>query len=256
LGKFFAYLKAEPLCVDIDCGGELQALPKRPTRFRLITGQVDVTDVATRVLFPTPQLDRWSPFVRFAETIATFRKRTGDHRHRHEEVMLYVLEGAAVHSQPGGAVDTLSVGSVLLLTAPAEAAHAAIPGKGRTSRWISIVMELPEQMKDGTPTYRFTRPSPLPIGADGAMVTNLVGPRAQMPAGSGLECSDILFVEDGTSFVEVGHSRRGIVYAVSGEGRIEDAKIEVGEAALVERMGGIALHGTAGFRAILATAPT
>jgi redox-sensitive bicupin YhaK (pirin superfamily) len=233
----------------------LQAPSKRPSRFRLIVGQVDVSDVTTRVLFPTSQLEDWSPFTRFGETIATPRKRLGDHGHHHQEVMLYILEGAAIHSQPGGQVDQLAAGSVLWLTAPGDAKHAANPGKGRTSRWISIVLELPSQVQDAAPVYRFTHPARPPVGADGTVVTALVGSRARVPSESGLECSDIVFAAEGTSFVEVGHGRRGIVYVVSGEGRIDDAELEVGEAALVEEIGGVALHGLVGFRVIFATAP-
>jgi redox-sensitive bicupin YhaK (pirin superfamily) len=211
--------------------------------------------VATRVLFPSAQLDKWSPFARFAETIATSRQRVGEHRHHHEEVMVYVLEGAAIHSQPGGRTDQMPAGSELLLTAPGDATHAATPGKGRISRWVSIVLDLPDRTRDGSTTYRFAHPSPPAVGADGTVATALVGVRAPLSSAAGLECSDIRFAEEGTSFVEVGHSRRGIVYAIGGEGRIEDAKIEVGEAALAERIGGVALHGMAGFRVIFATAP-
>lgn len=194
--------------------------------------------------------------MRFGETIATPRKRSGDHGHHHQEVMLYILEGAAIHSQPGGQVEQLAAGSVLWLTASGDAKHAANPGKGRTSRWISVVMELPAQVPEGVPIYRFTHPARPPVGADGTVMIALVGARAQLPSAAGLECSDIIFAADGTSFVEVGHGRRGIIYVVSGEGSIDDAKIEVGEAALVEKIGGVALHGLAGFRVIFATAPT
>jgi redox-sensitive bicupin YhaK (pirin superfamily) len=170
--------------------------------------------------------------------------------------MLYILEGAAIHSQPGGQTDQLAAGSVLWLTARGDARHAANPGKGRTSRWVSIVLDLPERVSEGPPAYRFTHPARPPVGADGTVSIALVGSRAQLPSESGLESSDIMFVEDGTSFVEVGHARRGIIYVVSGEGRVDDAKVDVGEAALVERLGGVALHGLAGFRVIFATAPT
>ncbi|MFZ3355690.1 MAG: hypothetical protein WA549_02895, partial [Thermoplasmata archaeon] len=217
---------------------------------------VDVTDVTTRILFPTAQLNNWNPFVRFGETIVTSRKQSGDHGHHHQEVMLYILEGSAIHSHPGGPVEQLAAGSVLWLTAPGDAKHAANPGKGRTSRWVSIVLELSERLPEGPAVYRSTHPARPPVGADGTIVTALVGSRAQVVSESGLECSDILFAEDGTSFVEVGHERRGIIYVVSGEGRVDDAKIDVGEAVLVEKIGGVALHGMIGFRVIFATAPT
>lgn len=169
--------------------------------------------------------------------------------------MLYVLEGSAVHSQPGGTKEELSAGSVLLLTSPGDSTHGATPGKGRISRWISIVLQLPNRVNDGAPSTLITHPMAADLSADGTEATHLTGVPGHPALASGLEASDIRFVNEGTSFLEAGHARRGVIYVLNGTGLIENEKIEVGEAALVERVGGVALHGSAGFQVIVATAP-
>jgi len=84
---------------------------------RITQGQIDASDVTTRLLFPTSQQSPWSPFERFAETIATARKKEGLHSHNAEEVVVYVLEGYVDHESDGGQPATLTQGSVLVLTA-------------------------------------------------------------------------------------------------------------------------------------------
>src|SRR5439155_15570348 len=47
----------------------------RGNEMKIAQGQIDASDVTTRLLFPTSQQGLWSPFERFAETIATARKK-------------------------------------------------------------------------------------------------------------------------------------------------------------------------------------
>src|SRR6266567_2186287 len=110
---------------------------------KIAQGQIDASDVTTRLLFPTSQQGPWLPFERFAETIATARKKEGLHSHQTEEVFVYVLEGYVDHESDGGQHATLTEGSVLVLTAHEPIRHELVMQKGRSARWLSIVLRIP-----------------------------------------------------------------------------------------------------------------
>ena len=226
----------------------------RPARVRLLVGEVDAKDVTTRTVIPSSALALWSPFVRVGETIATPRKRFGSHTHARQEVLIYMIEGAAQHTFDPGGSEELPTGSVLFLSAMPTAAHAVNPRPGRTARWFSVVTELPEGGK-APEGRRVGRPTPTPIQPDGTSLLPLVGPGAPSASSLGLEATAIEFVEAGTAFRRVGPNRRALFYGLGGRGMIDNTPVETGEAALVENSAAVSVSGEAGFRVVHVAVP-
>jgi redox-sensitive bicupin YhaK (pirin superfamily) len=223
-------------------------------RPKLVNGQIEASDVASRLLLPTSEQGPWLPYERFAETIATSRKIEGPHPHEAEELLVYVLEGFVDHAYDGKH-ETLSEGSIVVLTAHDEIRHELVMQKGRSARWLSIVLRIPWHTEK-LPTAVVTRTVGDPIaGSDGTLQRPVVGPRARAEAFTGLECADIEFAKEGTSFLRIGRSRKGIAYALAGTGAIGEDRLEPGQGVLVERASGLAVRGTPGFRLLLATVP-
>ena len=223
-------------------------------RPKWVNGQIEVSDVASRLLFPTSEQGPWLPYERFAETMATSRKIEGPHPHEAEELVVYVLEGFVDHAYDGKH-EALAEGSVLVLTAHDEIRHELVMKKGRSARWLSIVLRIPGHA-ERFPTAVVTRTVGDPIaGSDGTVQRPVVGTRARASAFTGLECTDIEFAKEGTSFLRIGRARKGIAYALRGTGSIGDDRLEPGQGVLVERASGLAVRGTPGFRLLLTTVP-
>ncbi len=224
-------------------------------RPRIVAGQVDASDVTARLLIPTSEQGPWLPIERFAETIGTSRKKEGRHPHVAEEVVAYALEGFVDHEYDGGKRETLTSGSVLVLTAHDEIRHELVMKQGRSARWLSIVLRIPWHT-ERIPTSVVARSAENPIeAADGSIQRAVVGVRARGDAFTGLELTDIEFAKQGTAFFRVGRDRRGVVYVLAGSGAIGDNEVGPGQGALVDRASGIAIRGSPGFRAVLATVP-
>jgi len=210
--------------------------------------------VTTRTVIPSAQLAVWSPFVRVGETIATPRRRFSAHTHERQEVLIYLIEGAAGHSAGGGPPEDLEDGSVLFLTAISSVPHVVNPRPGRATRWFSVVTELPAD-STGDGSRQIYRPTPTGVQPDGTNVTRLLGEGSMVRPRSGLEVTDVLFSEAGTAFRRVGPRHRSVFYALAGRGAVDNLPLEAGEAALVENSAAVSLSGNPGFRVIHATAP-
>jgi quercetin 2,3-dioxygenase len=224
-------------------------------RIHVAAGQIDLSDVSARVLFPTLQQGPWLPFERFAETIATARKKVGLHDHKEEEVVVYVLEGSVDHEDGQGLHTALGKNSILLLTAKGELHHELGMQKGRVARWISIVLRLnPGAAPLPTSTQVGVVPKTAPA-ADGTTTRRLVGPGSLVTSPTGLELDDVEFSQSGTCFCRVGRDRQCVTYVLKGTGKIDDQRVEQGVGALLENVSGVSFTGTPGFRVLLATAP-
>ena len=211
--------------------------------------------MTAHLLFPTRDAPSFLPFQRFAESMATSRKKGELHSHIGEEVITYVLEGYIDHEDGSGNHASLTQGSLLVLTARDEARHALRMERGRTARWLSIVVRLPAAGEAPSTSLQVMTPERASVGSDGTIRTSLVGPNGPARASSGLELSDIGFVKEGTGFLRVGRDRRGIAYVLSGVGSVNDHSLEPGHAVLLENRSGLSLNGEAGYRVALASVP-
>ena len=222
---------------------------------KITQGQIDAADVTTRLLLPTSQQGPWSPFERFGETIATARKKEGLHSHNAEEVVVYVLEGYVDHESDGGQPATLTQGSVLVLTAHEPIRHELVMQKGRSARWMSIVLRLPSHA-ERTPASVQIKTAGDPIeAADGTVQRPVVGSHARADAFTHIECTDIGFAKEGTAFFRLGKTQRSVAYVLSGSGTFGTEHVEPGDGALLENASGFSMHGTPGFRVVLASLP-
>jgi redox-sensitive bicupin YhaK (pirin superfamily) len=187
--------------------------------------------------------------------MATSRKKGELHSHVGEEVFAYVLEGYIEHEDGSGNHASLTQGSLLALTARDEIRHALRMERGRTARWLSIVVQMPARTQAPSAPLQVMTPERPPVGSDGTVRTALVGSNGPARTSAGLELTDIGFVKEATAFLRVGRDRRGIAYVLSGIGSVEDHGLEPGHGVLLENMSGLSLHGEAGYRVALASVP-
>lgn len=222
--------------------------------FQVVRGEIDSKDATTRVVLPSPSRGSFPPFERVAETIATPRRRFPPHRHQGVEVLTYVTEGSATYVFGPGTADSLVPGAARLLTAPTSVSHAINPHEGTTVRWLAVVATLP----DGTaaePRLQSGLAHTSGVQPDGTVVRRVVGLGTGLISAAGLECEAVEFQTNGTSFRRVGHDRVAVCYNLFGGGSVDNRTLEVGEAALVENAGGVALQGEPGFHIVLVSAP-
>jgi redox-sensitive bicupin YhaK (pirin superfamily) len=232
-------------------------VPGRTTTrsIRIVAGEIDTRTVATRLVIPSAGQPVWPPFLRVAESIAARGRTLPPHAHEREEVLTYVTEGFAVYQLGRDPPDALSQGAARLLTTGARVEHRVSPAQGGAIRWFNLVVGLPSA-ETRAPRIQSAPANSPTVEIDTVRVRPLVGPRAPMSSAVGLECQELVFVNASTTIPRVGPRRRGILYALAGRGTVDDLPVEAGEAALVEGVPGIAVHGGVGFRAMLATAPT
>jgi len=221
----------------------------------IVHGEIDASDVTTHLLFPTRDKRLFLPFERFAESVATSRKKGEMHPHVGEEVIAYVLEGSIDHEDGSGNHADLTQGSLLVLTAQDEIRHALRMERGRTARWLSVVVRLPPSAVQPTRSFQVLKPERPSAGSDGTIRTPLVGSNGPARTSSGLELVEIEFVKGGTAFLRMGRDRRGVAYALGGVGSIEDHALEPGHGALLENMSALSIHADPGYRVALASVP-
>ncbi|MCI4332880.1 MAG: hypothetical protein L3K01_04010 [Thermoplasmata archaeon] len=220
---------------------------------RVAPGQLDTSVVTTRLLVPTPDQPNWSPFQRVAESLANRARQLPTHAHEREEVLTYVTEGLASYQLESLAAEALPRGSGRLLISPGRVSHRISPTEGGAIRWFNLVVALPASVSGGPRLQRMDPQSPA-VEEDTVLVRPIVGPRAPMASSAGLECQELRFQNEGTTFRKIGADRRAVFAAMSGRGSVGPHAIEAGEVAFVEGMPGVAVQGDAGFWGILATA--
>jgi len=229
-------------------------VPSPPRMIRVVPGEIDARQLTTRLVLPTTAQPAWPPFRRVSESIANRERHLPAHAHEGEEVLTYVTEGVAAYQVDAGSAELVPSGGARLLIAPSRVGHRVSPGPGGTVRWFNLVVALPPGTA-GAPRKLALPESPTPREEDNVSVRSLVGPGAPMASLGGLECDELSFSEESTTFRKVGRERRAVVYALSGRGAVDQQPIEAGEAAFVEGVPGTAVRGTPGFRTVLATAP-
>ncbi|MGC2035172.1 MAG: hypothetical protein WA761_06990 [Thermoplasmata archaeon] len=221
---------------------------------RVVAGEILTKDTTTRTVIPTAAQPRWPPFARIAERIATPRRPFPPHRHEGDEVLTYVIEGSAAYSYGPGPPEPMDEGSTKLLTAPTSVSHAISPAPGRRVRWLAVVTPLPTG-KAATVRLQSGRAEPTELQPDGTALRRVVGPGSSLRSTVGLECEAVEFRSSGTTFKRIGHDRLAVIYALSGQGMVDNQPVEAGEAALVDDAAGVALQGRSGFQAMLMRAP-
>src|SRR3989442_4872258 len=153
--------------------------------------------MTAHLLFPTHNEPSFLPFQRFAESMATSRKKGELHSHVGEEVITYVLEGYIDHEDGSGNHASLTQGSLLVLTARDEVQHALRMERGRTARWLSIVVGLPVTTAAPSTSLQILTATRPPVGSDGTVPTSLLGSYAPARTSYRLELIYIALDEEG-----------------------------------------------------------
>jgi redox-sensitive bicupin YhaK (pirin superfamily) len=229
--------------------------PAKPASLTLVHGDIDADERTTRLLFPTRDQAAWMPFERFAESMTTSRTRLGRHPHQAEEVVMYLLEGEIHHLDNSGRSEALTPGSSVVLTAHEEVSHELVTVKGKRARWLSIVVRLPWHTEAPPTSLQIKGPPDATEASDGTVQRPVVGPLARADAASGLQLLDLEFARPGTGFFRVGQDRRAVAYVLGGSGSISETPVDPGSGVLLADASGVAIHGTPGYRVVLASAP-
>lgn len=225
-----------------------------PRSIRIVPGELETKNAVTRLVIPSSGQSAWPPFVRAGETVVTRMRRFPSHFHEREEVLTYVSEGFATYRLDARPEDSLRPGSARLLTAPSRTTHQISPARAGSIRWFSLVVGMPASVA-GEVRLQTSEPPPSPHHEEAAFVRPLVGPGTDMESSTGLECRELLFVEQSTTFQRIGHDRRGLVYVLSGRGSVEGQDVEAGDGAFAEGVAGIAIRNREGLRVIVGSAP-
>lgn len=230
-------------------------MPDRVARsVRVVPGEIESGTVTTRFVIPTAVQGPWSPFVLVNESIATRQRQMPAHAHEQEEVLTYVIDGYAAYQLASGSVELLAPGAARLLSVAQRSTHRISPATGGAIRWFNVVVKLAASVPD-SPRIQSAEPGTGFVTEDDARVRRLVGPNAPMASASGLECTEIVFPEESTTFRRIGSGRRAILYVSSGRGTVDQQEVETGEGALIEGASGTAVGGRPGFRCLLIVAP-
>ena len=229
--------------------------PRKTRSLTVAHGEIDASDKTTSLLFPSREHGPWLPFERFAETMTTSRSKLGRHSHQAEEVVIYLVEGEVDHMDAAGRRESLTPGSVAVLTAHEEVSHDLEMLKGKRARWLSVVVRLPWHTEPPPTTVQIKTAGDATEGSDGTVQKPVVGPLARADGSSGLECTDIEFARQATGFFRIGLDRRAVAYVLSGSGMIDDVPLKAGSGALLENMSAVAIGGAPGYRLVLASIP-
>ena len=227
-------------------------------RITVVRSHPDLSDPFTRLLMPTAEQGPFPPFDRFADTLATSRVQLGLHSHLAEEVVTYVLDGQVHHEDGAGQHTILRPGSVLVVTAHEEIRHELTmqpTQEGRGARWLSIVLRLGWHTEAPPTSLQIKEAGDATEGSEGLVQRPVVGSQARADSALGLECADVEFSREADNTFPLARDHRGVVYVLQGRGRIEKEPVEAGSGALFENIERLALHGTPGFRAFLASVP-
>lgn len=221
---------------------------------RIIAGSIESGLAITRLVIPTAAQPVWPPYRRVSEGIASRGRQLPVHAHEREEVLTYLIEGFASYQIGDQPPERLAQGAGRLLTATSRVSHRVAPVEGASIRWFSLVLGLPPSV-DRPGRVQSTGPDDSRSSVDEVEVRRLTGPGAPMTAASGLECEVMTFPDRGTTFRRVGPGGRALVYALVGQGFVDERAVEAGETALAEDVPGVSVRGSGGFRAVFATAP-
>jgi redox-sensitive bicupin YhaK (pirin superfamily) len=230
------------------------ALPSPVRSVRVVAGEIDSRLVSTRLVLPTSTQPVWPPYRRVSEATASRGRQLPAHAHTGEEVLTYVTEGYAAYQLGDDPAELLPQGSARLLTAPTKASHRVSPAQGGAIRWFNLVVELPATAGPSVRVQSVPASSPM-TEIDTVEVRPLIGGSAPMTSAAGVECQELIFTHDSATIPRIGTHRRAVVYALAGRGSVDQQTLVGGEAALIQGLAGVAIHGSLGFRAILATAP-
>lgn len=210
------------------------------------SNRVSLAGVEGRVLFPTLQQGPWLPLERLAESLTTEESESDPHSHEKEEVVNYVLEGAATYIDGGGGKHEMSAGMVAVLSSYEPSRHDLTPRSGAGTRWVSLVARLSHPKPPELPLLQITHAVPRSPPSDRLQWWWVVGGGA--PAGSsvGLEMAHLTFLKTDRMDLDIPSGLRVVAYVLEGAPQIEGHPMVPGNGLLAEGSSSFRIDGTEG----------
>jgi redox-sensitive bicupin YhaK (pirin superfamily) len=224
-------------------------------RLTLRSSPLDLEDISGRILFPTIERGPWPPFERFVEVSMRSLGSSDPHAHAGEEALVYVLEGPLRHDDGNGRSTTLGPGSVLLVTAPREVRHDLSMREGSHTRWLAVVLRLPERAPLSEPSVQTATARRTEAETDDVRRTPVAGRAGPVRPVTGLECLDLSFEKDADASLAPGPDRRTVVYTLDGSALVDGKTVPASSAVALDGVPEIRVRGEAGSRLIAASAP-
>lgn len=234
---------------------ERDTLPTPRTTLLARSSRMDLPGLEGRVLFPTPQQGPWLPLERFAETRTTGEPKSDLHSHEKQEVVNYLLDGAATYVDDSGAERSITAGTVIVLSSFESSRHDLVAKSGVVSRHVATVVGLPHAMPPGSPALQIVRAVPRPRQSNRLRWLSLVGGGAPAVSSVGLEMAHLTFLNAGHTDLQVPPGVRAVAYGLDGSPRVEEHPIVPGDGILVEGVSSVRIDGTEGDQVVIVQVP-
>jgi redox-sensitive bicupin YhaK (pirin superfamily) len=214
-----------------------------------------------------PQIERRSigPFVFFDHFgPVTFAPGQGidvrPHPHIGLATVTYLLEGALVHRDSLGSVQTITPGDVNWMTAGRGIVHSERTGpelraKGHLMHGIQSWVALPQAAEESEPSFQHVSRSDLPEWREGGVVLRVIAGHAYGRASPARVLSPTLYLdaalEPGSQLpLPEDHEERGL-FVVRGEVQAGDQTLATGDMAIFETGARGSLHSDQGARLMI-----
>lgn len=196
--------------------------------------------------FPTRAVDHVDPFLLLDE-MGPLDVRPGeakgapDHPHRGFETVTYLLEGSMEHEDSAGNRGKLSPGDVQWMTAGSGVIHSEEPSRamlenGGRMHGFQLWVNLPAQHKMAPPRYQEVKSAQIPVVRTDGVTLRVIagthaGTRAVIETTSPITYVHATLEAGRTVDIGAAAAHNAMVYVISGEGRVGDAR-QVGRAQL------------------------
>ena len=178
-----------------------------------------------RRLFPTTKLRSIDPFILLDEFYAEQPAGFPDHPHRGFEVVTYVLEGSFIHRDSEGNKETVEEGGVQRITTGKGIVHSEMPGTKGMNHGLQLWVNLPQKLKNATPSYQNVPPSSIPIKREeGQTVRVIVGEGSPVLLQTPVVYLDITVEKTKISKQKINKGFNALVYTLEGVLELGDSK--------------------------------
>jgi len=206
--------------------------------------------VAVKRLMPVHGMRNFDPFVlwdHFDITSGGFP----DHPHRGFEAITYLFAGGMRHKDNLGNEGTIHAGGAQRFTAGRGIVHSEFPD-GHVAG-IQLWINLPKRLKQIEPDYQQLQADNIPEQEeDGTVIRTIVGEGSPLRLHTSVQYLDMQLAAGAQIRRKLPVDYRGLVYAVEGNGTINDQNIHTGMAAYFEAGTDITLSSQTGGRFMLA----
>ena len=181
------------------------------------------------------------------------------HPHRGFEIVTYILEGSAAHSDSEGNQGVVKAGGLQRITAGRGIEHGEGPGgEPGPMEGLQLWINLPRRLKGIPPGYQGVERESLPERQVGdARVKTLVGEGSPAALQTPAVYYDVVVPAGGTATLPLPVGQQGFAYVLSGAGRLGEngERVGAGQLAVLGPSGGLPVAAESGeaLRFVVAT---